>query len=98
MIKVIELFAGIGSQRQALKEAKIEHEIVAISEIDKYAISACEKLHGPTLNLGDISKIERLPQSDMWTYSFPCFLWQEEWVDLKKGVILIVHYYGRCND
>lgn len=72
MIKVIELFAGIGAQRQALKEAKIEHEVVAISEIDKYAISAYEKLHGATLNLGDISKIERLPQSDMWTYSFPC--------------------------
>ena len=72
MIKVIELFAGIGAQRQALKEAKIEHEVVAISEIDKYAISAYEKLHGAALNLGDISKIERLPQSDMWTYSFPC--------------------------
>lgn len=40
MIKVIELFASIGAQRQVLKEAKIEHEVVAISEIDKYAISA----------------------------------------------------------
>lgn len=72
MIKVIELFAGVGAQRRVLKEAKIEHEIVAISEIDKYAIFAYKKLHGPTLSLGDISKIERLPQSDMWTYSFPC--------------------------
>ena len=72
MIKVIELFAGVGAQRQALKEAKIDYEVVAISEIDKYAISAYEKLHGPTLNLGDISKIERLPQADMLTYSFPC--------------------------
>lgn len=71
-LKVIELFAGIGAQRQALKEANIEHEIVAISEIDKYALIAYEKLHGPTLNLGDISKIDKLPKADMWTYSFPC--------------------------
>jgi len=72
MIKVIELFAGIGAQRQALKEAKIDHEVVAISEIDKYALLAYEKLHGQTLNLGDISNIDRLPKADMWTYSFPC--------------------------
>lgn len=71
-LKVIELFAGIGAQRQALKEAKIDHEIVAISEIDKYALLAYEKLHGETLNLGDICLIDKLPKADMWTYSFPC--------------------------
>lgn len=38
MIRVIELFAGIGSQAQALKNAGIEYESVAISEIDKYAL------------------------------------------------------------
>ena len=37
MIKVIELFAGVGCQREALKRANIEHEVVAISENDKYA-------------------------------------------------------------
>ena len=72
MIKVIELFAGIGSQREALKRANIEHEIVAISENDKYASRAYELLHGPTNNLGDIREIERLPKADLWTYSFPC--------------------------
>ena len=46
MIRVIELFAGIGAQAEALKEANIEHEVVAISEIDKYAIKAYELLHG----------------------------------------------------
>lgn len=71
-LKVIELFAGIGAQREALKRAGIEHEVVAISEIDKYALIAYELLHGKTPNLGDISKIEKLPKSNMWTYSFPC--------------------------
>ncbi len=72
MIKVIELFAGIGSQREALKRANIEHEIVAISENDKYASKAYVLLHGPTNNLGDIKNIVRLPKADLWTYSFPC--------------------------
>jgi site-specific DNA-cytosine methylase len=30
------LFAGIGAKRQALKNAEIGHEIIAVSEIDKY--------------------------------------------------------------
>lgn len=72
MIKVIELFAGIGSQREVLKRANIEHEIVAISENDKYASRAYELPHGKTNNLGDIKNIERLPKADLWTYSFPC--------------------------
>jgi hypothetical protein len=72
MIKVIELFAGVGAQRQALKQAGIEHEVVAISEIDKYAEKAYELLHGETRNLGDIRKIQELPNADLWTYSFPC--------------------------
>ena len=72
MLKIIELFAGIGSQHQALKNIGVEHEVVAISEIDKYAIKSYEALHGSANNLGDITKIERLPQADLWTYSFPC--------------------------
>ena len=72
MSKVIEVFAGIGNQREALKRANIEHEIVAISENDKYASKACELLHRPTNNLGDIRKIDKLLKADLWTYSFPC--------------------------
>ena len=72
MLKVIELFAGIGAQRKGLERASIEHEVVAISEIDKYALKVYEALYGNTPNLGDISKIEKLPKADMWTYSFPC--------------------------
>ncbi len=70
MNKVIELFAAIGSQREALKRTDIEHEIVAISENDKYASRANELLNGPTNNLGDIREIERLPKTDLWTYYF----------------------------
>ena len=74
MIRMIELFAGIGSQTQALKNAGIEHESVAISEIDKYALQAYEYLHGAVNNLGDIAKIDpnSAPDCDLITYSFPC--------------------------
>jgi DNA (cytosine-5)-methyltransferase 1 len=74
MIKVIELFAGIGSQTQALKNANIEHEVVAISEIDRYACESYKLLHGEVLNLGDVSEIDiaNVPDCDLLTYTFPC--------------------------
>lgn len=73
MLKVIELFAGVGSQTQALKNIGIEHEVVATSDNDKYADKTYRVLHNPNVtNLGDIRKIESLPNADLWTYSFPC--------------------------
>lgn len=72
MLKVIELFAGIGAQTEGLKKAGIKHDVVAIAEIDKYASKAYELLHGKVNNLGDITKIDKLPTADLWTYSFPC--------------------------
>ena len=71
-MKVIELFAGIGSQTQALKNIGVEHEVVGIAEIDKYAVRSYEAIHGDVNNLGDICKIEKLPHCDLLTYSFPC--------------------------
>jgi DNA-methyltransferase (dcm) len=71
-MRVIELFAGIGSQTEALKLANVEHDVVAISEIDTYAYKVYEALHGKTNNLGDIKQIKYLPEADLWTYSFPC--------------------------
>jgi DNA (cytosine-5)-methyltransferase 1 len=71
-MKVIELFAGIGSQTQALKNLEIAHEVIGISEIDKYAIKSYKAMHGLINNFGDITKIEKLPYCDLLTYSFPC--------------------------
>lgn len=74
MIKVFEAFSGIGTQRMALRNLWIEHEVVAIAEIDKYALASYEVIHGDCPNLGDISKIEpnTIPDHDLFTYSFPC--------------------------
>lgn len=73
-LRVFEAFAGYGSQSIALRNIGIDYEVVAISEIDKYAIKAYESIHGKVNNLGDISKInvEDIPDHDLFTYSFPC--------------------------
>lgn len=74
MLKVFEAFAGVGSQRMALRDLGIDHEVVGICEIDKFALKSYEAIHGDCPNFGDISKINAndLPDMDLFTYSFPC--------------------------
>lgn len=74
MVKILEAFSGVGSQRMALRNLGIDHEVVAIAEIDKFAIKSYEAIHGETFNLGDVSQveIEDIPNHDLFTYSFPC--------------------------
>jgi len=72
MLTVNELFSGIGAFRKALINLNIPHEIVGISEIDKFAIKSYEAIYGKTFNYGDISKVEKLNYADLWTYGFPC--------------------------
>lgn len=73
-LKVFEAFAGVGTQRMALRNIGVEHEVVGISEIDKYAYQSYQAIHGETKNFGDITKIipNELPDFDLFTYSFPC--------------------------
>lgn len=71
-LKIIELFSGIGAQRKALSRINIPHEVVGVSEICKNAHKSYEAIFGQTENFGDITKIEKLPYADLWTYSFPC--------------------------
>ena len=74
MLKVFEAFAGVGSQRMALRNLGIEHKVVGICEIDKFALKSYEAIHGDCPNFGDISKVDPddLPNMDLFTYSFPC--------------------------
>lgn len=131
MIRVNELFSGIGAQAKALERLGVSHEIVATSDLDKDAIVSYAAIHnGLTLEMvenyadypsrsemaeylsklnigydfkknkaydwhklarkkskeiekyylatiiskqvGDVSKVEKLPKADVWTYSYPC--------------------------
>ena len=66
MIRVIELFSGIGSQTQALKNIGVDHEVIAVSDNDEQADKSYRILHNPNVNnLGDITKIEALPDADL---------------------------------
>lgn len=73
IIKVLELFAGYGSQALALENLGLEFTS-DISEIDKYAIEAYNQIHGQTKNYGDICNIDEaeLTEYDLVTYSSPC--------------------------
>lgn len=70
-MRLVELFSGIGAQSKALKNIGIEHETTAC-EVDRKIHSVYESIHGPTTNLGDVTKVEKLPECDLLTYSFPC--------------------------
>ena len=72
MIRIVELFSGIGAQRSALDRLGMKYEAVAMCEIDKHAIASYTAIHGETPNLGDIKNVTSLPDCDLLTYSFPC--------------------------
>lgn len=61
MIKVNELFAGIGAFRKALERLNIPHEIVGISEIDKYAIKSYEAMEN-----NEQFRIRKLTPLECW--------------------------------
>ena len=71
MIRLIELFAGVGTQYYAFSQYE-EIKSIGISEIDNKPLKAYKELFGEPNNFGDITKIKTLPESDIWTYSFPC--------------------------
>lgn len=71
MIRMVELFSGIGAQASAMSRLGVEFTSVCC-EIDRDAIEAYDAMHGPTENLGDITLVERLPSCDVVCYTFPC--------------------------
>lgn len=79
-LRLIELFAGYGSQAMALKRINADFESWRVVEFDKYAIRSYNAVHGTNYEPMDITKIhaEDLGICDtgqylyMMTYSFPC--------------------------
>ena len=46
MIRVVELFSGIGAPRMALMMANIPHQVIAVSEINPHAIDSYRAIYG----------------------------------------------------
>lgn len=79
-IRLIELFAGIGSQAKALKNIGANFETYKVVEFDKYAIASYNAIHNTNFTTLDITKIsgkdleikETNKYEYIMTYSFPC--------------------------
>ena len=79
-VRMIELFAGIGSQFLAMKRIGANVESYRCIEWDKYAIASYNAIHGTNYEPMDICKIHAedlgVTETDkyiyMMTYSFPC--------------------------
>ena len=79
-IRLIELFAGVGSQAMALKRLGANFDHYRVVEFEKYAIKSYNAIHGTDFEPMDITKIigSDLGISDtdkycyIMTYSFPC--------------------------
>lgn len=63
-LKVFESFSGYGSQSIALENIGIDYEVVATSEIDKYAIIAYDALHRHNMN----TEVEQKTKEEMVEY------------------------------
>ena len=79
-IRLIELFAGIGSQAKALTNLGVEFEHHRVCEFDKYAVTSYNAVHGTDFKPSDIREIKGedlgITNTDKYcyilTYSFPC--------------------------
>ena len=79
-IRLIELFAGYGSQAMALRRIGAEFEHWFVCEFDQYAVRSYNAVHGTDFKPVDIKNVHasdlRIEDRDkyeyMLTYSFPC--------------------------
>ena len=79
-VRLIELFAGIGSQAKALKNLGVDFEHWRVIEWDRFAVASYNAIHGTDFTTKDISltHAEDLGITDtekyiyIVTYSFPC--------------------------
>lgn len=72
MIKVLELFGGIGACTKALERLGIEYEIVDYVEIDKYAVKSYNAIHNTNFEPQDICNWNKYVDIDLIMHGSPC--------------------------
>ena len=79
-IRLIELFAGIGSQAMALRDLEANFEHYRVVEIDLFAIKSYNAIHGTSFEPSDITQLhgndlgifDKKQYEYIMTYSFHC--------------------------
>ena len=79
-VRLIELFAGVGSQAMAMKRLGVDFEHYRVVEFDKYPVASYNAIHGTDFEPMDITKIRGIDLgivdverfTYLLTYSFPC--------------------------
>lgn len=72
MIKILELFGGIGACSKAFKNLNIEHEVVDYVEIDKYAVASYNAINNTNFEPQDICKWDKDIEVDLIMHGSPC--------------------------
>lgn len=72
MVRILELFGGIGACTKALERLGIEHEIADYVEIDKYAVKSFNALHNTNYEPQDICKWSKDIPVDFIMHGSPC--------------------------
>ena len=85
MVKIVDLFAGIGGIRLGVEQAFGNIECVFTSEIDKYAVTTYKANFRDSHIFGDIKQIDEndVPDHDVLLAGFPCQPFSQ--AGLKKG-------------
>lgn len=72
MLKLLELFGGIGACTQALKRLNIPFEIADYVEIDKYAVKSYNAINNTNFEPQDITKWNKNINVDLIMHGSPC--------------------------
>lgn len=72
MLKILELFGGIGACSKALERLGIDYEIADYVEIDKYAVKSFNAMHGTNFEPQDICKWDKDIEVDLVMHGSPC--------------------------
>ena len=72
MLKVLELFGGIGACTSALKRLDIDFKVVDYVEIDKYAVKSYNALNNTDYKPQDIQQWDKNIDADLIMHGSPC--------------------------
>ena len=72
MLKVLELFGGIGAPRKALERIGVNFEVVDYVEIDKYAVASYNAMYNEKYETQDITNWDKNIEVDLIFHGSPC--------------------------